>query len=164
MNCLQASVKYESQALAPSINTQSRWYRCKRVAELAIRMHNVLSNWISSYHSIRRCVADATVTSSLGKPRLRPFTDWLVDSKLSGVRGVTGQLSVDLPADIHQGCQSKIHAIGAINELLEFHICYPLANFPDAIGRTLWPNGTKRMIVETGIKIFGNCLIPSTAR
>ena len=92
------------------------------------------------------------------------FTDWLVDSKLSGERGGTGQLSVDLLTDIHPGCQSKIHAIGTINELLKLHIGYPLANFPDAIGRPLWPNRTKRMVEETSFKIVGDCLIPSTTR
>ena len=41
MNCLQASVKYESQALAMSINTQCHWYRRKRFAESAIRLLNI---------------------------------------------------------------------------------------------------------------------------
>ena len=89
VNCLQASVKYASRAPALSINTQSHWYYRKRFAEPAIRMLNVLRNRISGSRSMGRFVDDTTGTSQPLRSRLLAF-HWLVDSKLSGVRGLTG--------------------------------------------------------------------------
>ena len=44
--------------------------------------------------------------------------------------------------------QSEVHAIGAVNEFLEFLCRDSLADFPDAEGRSSWANGTERMVVE----------------
>ena len=70
------------------------------------------------------------------------------DLELSGVWRVSCHLNVDLPADVHPCPQSEVHAIGAVNEFLEFLCCDSLADFPDTKGRAFWANGTERMVVE----------------
>ena len=67
-------------------------------------------------------------------------------SELPWVRRIPCHFNVDLPADVHPCTQSKIHAIGAIDELLELLRRDALANFPDAEGRTLRSNRAERMV------------------
>ena len=51
--------------------------------------------------------------------------------------------------------QSGVHAIGAVNDFLEFLCRDCLADFPDAKARGFWTNGTKRMVAEARTKVFG---------
>ena len=83
------------------------------------------------------------------------------NSELSGERRLNCQFNIDLFADVHPWTQPEVHTIGAVNELLELHCCYPLPNFTSAIGLPLWSNGTKQVIVGTYINVVGKCLTPS---
>ena len=66
-----------------------------------------------------------------------------------GFGWVPGHLNVDLPADVHLCPQSKVHAIGAVDELLKLLRCDSFADFPDAEGRAFRANRTERVVVKT---------------
>ena len=83
-------------------------------------------------------------------------------SELPWVGRIPCHFNVDLPADVHPCTQSKIHAIGAIDELLELLRRDALANFPDAEGRTLRSNRAERMVVKTRFEVLSDCLVPTT--
>ena len=123
---------------SPSPMTQRRMLR-----------HNAIGLW-------RQCCRPAGFGTSLlsGKSQ--------VVSELSWVGGIACHLNVDLPADVHPCPQSEVHAIGAVDEFLEFLCSDSLADFPDARDRALRANGTKRMVVEARFKVFSYCLIPAT--
>ena len=70
-------------------------------------------------------------------------------SELSGIGRIPCHLNVDFLANVHQRSQSKVHTIGAVDELLKLLCGDSLADFPDAEGRTFRPNGTERVVVET---------------
>ena len=109
---------------SPSPMTQRRMLR-----------HNAIGLW-------RQCSRPAGFETSLlsGKSQ--------VVSELSRIRGCSCHLNVDLPADVHPCPQSEVHAIGTTDEFLELLCCDSLADFPDAKGRALRANGTKRMVVK----------------
>ena len=125
--------------------------RMRKLLNIHRQVITIISIRLLQHHSHSRgCGLDVSNHSRL-----------LSSSELSGERGLTCQFNIDLFADVRPCLQPEIHTIRAVNELLELHCCYPLPNFPNAIGRPLWSKGAKRMIVETSIKVVGNCLTPS---
>ena len=70
------------------------------------------------------------------------------DSELSWVGGGSCHLNVDLPADVHPCPQSKVHAIGAIDEFLKLLRCNSFADLPNAEGRAFRADRTERMVKE----------------
>ena len=88
----------------------------------------------------------------------------LGSTELGGIRGLTGQLQIDLVTDVHQGSGAEIRAIGPINELLKLLRADVLPDFPDAVSRALGADGVEAMVVVTSLQVGLNRLIPAATR
>ena len=88
----------------------------------------------------------------------------LGSTELGGIRGLTGQLQIDLVTDVHQGSGAEIRAIGPINELLKLLRADVLPDFPDAVSRPFGADGVEAMVVVTSLQVGLNRLIPAATR